>query len=172
MQVAELRIRIKKHADGSGALTAVRPDGSVTWQRQKTTVSAFFALHDLTHYAVESVLGYSQAFYELLASGWDISDFGKPWARGPLPRQAGDAELIVGFLDTERASGERMSAEEFNGKAKLYFETHKIPGDLNLTDEHLINIRKRRTELFEQWAAIAPGGTLELEFDPAQRVDG
>ena len=59
---APLTIRIKKKPDGSAALSCQRADGSVTWQRQTGPQGAFFPLHDLTHYAVETELGLEQAF--------------------------------------------------------------------------------------------------------------
>jgi hypothetical protein len=40
--------------------------------------SPFFAYHDLAHYAVETTLGPGQAFLGLVASGWDLGDFGSP----------------------------------------------------------------------------------------------
>lgn len=163
----DLLIRIKKNADGSGALTATRADGSVTWQRQKHTVGPFFALHDLTHYAVETTLGFAHAFYGLVSDGWNLTDFGAPWPRGPLPPEAGTAELIVGFLDTERASGTRWTADEFNDKTRLYYEQHGVRGECRLTNEQLERIRKRRSELFAQWEAVEPGSALELEFTRA-----
>jgi hypothetical protein len=46
--------------------------------------------------------------------------------RGPLPSDAKPAELIVGFLDTERAAMSEWSADEFNAKAADYFSTHKL----------------------------------------------
>ena len=54
----ELLIRIKKKTDGAAALSCIRPDGTTTWQRQDGRLGAFFPLHDLTHYAVETVLGF------------------------------------------------------------------------------------------------------------------
>jgi len=51
-------IRIKKKTDGAAALSCVRPDGTVTWQRQDGLQGRFFPLHDLTHYAVETVLDF------------------------------------------------------------------------------------------------------------------
>jgi len=48
-----LRVEITKRADGAGVLRCVRDDGSVTWQKHDRH-AAFFALHDLTHYAVET----------------------------------------------------------------------------------------------------------------------
>ena len=61
----DLVIRIKKKTDGSAALSCTRADGSVTWQRQDGKLGLFFPLHDLTHYAVETTLGFSRAFYGL-----------------------------------------------------------------------------------------------------------
>lgn len=165
----DLVIRIKKNADGSGALTAVRRDGSTTWQRQKQTVGAFFALHDLTHYAVETTLRYDDAFYGLLAGGWNLSDFGVPETRGKMPPAALCAEIIVGFLDTERASGTRWTAAEFNEKAQSYYEQHRAGAPPVLSDTDLENIRKYRSELFARWDNIAPGGTLELTFNRTRR---
>ncbi|MDF2775439.1 MAG: hypothetical protein K0S86_4940, partial [Geminicoccaceae bacterium] len=71
-----LRIRIKKNADGSAALTCIRADGSVTWQRQEGAQGRFFPRHDLTHFAVETTLGHRRGFYGLVAEGWNITDFG------------------------------------------------------------------------------------------------
>ena len=103
----DLTIEIKKRNDGTSAFRCTRRDGTVTWQHHRGRQGVFFPLHDLTHYAVETVLGHGQAFYGLVADGWALDDFGKPWPRGPLPPEALDVELIVGFLDTERASGTR-----------------------------------------------------------------
>ena len=163
-EAPDLIIRIKKNADGSGALTAIRRDGSATWQRQKEHVGSFFALHDLTHYAVETTLGLDDAFYGLLAGGWNLTDFGSPSKRGQLPPGAIKAEVIVGFLDTERASGTRWTAAEFNDKLRIYSEQHRSRVEFTLSDEELTGIRKRRAELFAQWDGVSAGGTLELTF--------
>ena len=54
---APLVIAIKKKTDGSASLACRRADGTVTWQRQEGAQGRFFPRHDLTHYAVETVLG-------------------------------------------------------------------------------------------------------------------
>lgn len=54
--MSDLLIRITKNRDGSAALSCGRADGSVTWQRHRGPRGQFFALHDLTHYAVETTL--------------------------------------------------------------------------------------------------------------------
>lgn len=163
-----LLIRIKKHADGSAALTCTRADGTVTWQRQQGAQASFFPRHDLTHFAVETVLRHQRGFYGLVADGWDLTDFGAPWPRGRLPADLDPSELIVGFLDTERASGTRWTADDFNDKAAAYHRDHGLtaPPPM-LTDDDLVRVRQRRAELFDQWDAVPAGGTLELSFDLA-----
>jgi len=166
MTDVRLTIRIKKNADGSAALSCTRRDGSVTWQRQQGAQGRFFPLHDLTHYAVETVLRHERGFYGMVASGWDISDFGAPWPRGRIPADADPSELIVGFLDTERASGTRWNAADFNDKAALYHAEHNLATTPpTLTDDDLARVRQRRAQLFAEWDAVPPGATLELAFD-------
>jgi hypothetical protein len=95
-------IHLKKGRDGPSTLACVRDDGSRTWGREHP----FFPLHDLAHCIVESVLGFDEAFFGLIAAGWDIDDFAKPGASTKLPPQALLAEHIVGVLDREpRANG-------------------------------------------------------------------
>ena len=67
-----LIIHFTKRTDGGALLKCVRADGSTTWQRQDEKNAAFFPLHDLTHYAVETELGFRRGFYGLIAEGWDI----------------------------------------------------------------------------------------------------
>ena len=83
-----LTVRIKKKTDGGAALSCTRTDGSVTWQPQNGKLGAFFPLHDLTHFAVESVLGFESAFYGLVSKGWDISRFEQPGAASETPAEA------------------------------------------------------------------------------------
>jgi hypothetical protein len=162
--MTDLTIELKKTKDGSTALSCRRADGSVTWQHHRGAQGRFFPLHDLTHYAVETVLGRRHGFYGLVADGWDVTDFGKPWPRGPLPSEALTSELIVGFLDSERASMVRWPASDFNEQAATFYAQHEIDGMFELTDDELNRIRAARSELFARWGALAPGETLRLEF--------
>jgi hypothetical protein len=160
-----LTIRIKKNRDGTAALSCTRADGSVTWQKQRGQQALFFPRHDLTHYAVETVLGHRRGFYGLVAEGWDMSDFGTPWPRGPMPADANPSELIVGFLDAERAGNVRWTAADLNEKVALYYETHHIDAEFNVSDNQLAQIRQRRAELFAMWEAVPPGESLKLAFE-------
>jgi hypothetical protein len=148
-----LTVQIAKRADGGGVLRCARADGSVTWQKQKTSHAAHFALHDLTHFAVESTLGYRRGFFGLIAEGWEIGDTTGKGSRGALPPDAVEVERIVGMFDTERASGALVTADDF-----------AIHGPRRLTDEEIARVRTCRGELFSRWFALEPGSTLELQF--------
>ncbi len=131
----------------------MRADGSMTWQKQSARQAAHFALHDLTHFAVETTLGYSRGFYGLIAAGWDVEDTTGKGARGPLPPEAAEVERIVGLFDTERAGGQIWTSEEFNGFSPRA-----------MTLEEIQRVRARRSELFQQWSAIEAGSALELQY--------
>jgi hypothetical protein len=159
-------IRIKKDKDGRTALSCTRADGTTTWQRQDGGQARFFPRHDLTHYAVETVLGHRQGFYGLVAAGWDLSDFGTPWPRGRLPKDANLSEIIVGFFDRERASGDRSAAADLNDDLANFAGENGLPLPDAISDDDLARIRRRRAELFTLWDAVTPGDALELPFDP------
>ena len=159
-----LLIQITKRPDGSGVLRCVRADGSVTWQKQGMRQAPFFALHDLTHFAVESTLGL-RGFFGLVAEGWDLEDTTGKGSRGALPREAVEVEYIVGSFDTERASGTLLTADEFNDFAAIHASSCGRTATRRLTDEEIASVRARRGELFSQWLTLLPGATLELRYE-------
>ncbi len=162
----DLTIRLKKKTDGSAALSCTRADGSVTWQRQEGQLGRFFPLHDLTHYCVETVLGFDRAFYGLLAEGWDISDFGKPERRSQDISQAVLAEAIVGVFDLERIMGERGDAEDLMSKvASVYDSRGAAAPDIVVTQSQIEQVRALRSQLSERWHALPAGEAMELEFN-------
>jgi hypothetical protein len=165
--MADLIIRIKKKTDGSAALSCLRSDGSTTWQRQEGQLGRFFPLHDLTHYAVESVMGFQRAFYGLVAEGWDLSDFGTVESRGKIPDEAGLAESVVGLFDLERMTGERGNAEQMNEQLRTVRADRGLSTTLSITDEQIARIRELRAELFDRWKTVPPGEALELSFHRA-----
>lgn len=152
-----MQVEIAKKADGSGVLRCIRADSPVVWQKQTNRHAGFFALHDLTHFAVETTLGYRRGFFGLVAEGWDVEDTTGKGARGPLPPEAAEVESIVGLLDAERASGTVWSLEEFN-------EFAAMRGLRPFTADEIMRVKKRRSELFQQWSTVAPGAVLELEY--------
>lgn len=172
--MSELGIRLKRNWDGSASLTCTRPDGSITWQRQRGTRGLVFPTHDLTHYAVETVMGFANAFYGLIASGWEFGDFSTPWPRGPIPDEAREAELVVGLFETERRMGGGWSAEELRAQAKVYGATHQPGGRLLtvplLSDEDVAKIHRLLDDVLGRWAATRAGESLELTYRVPMRA--
>ena len=85
-----MQIEITKRPDGAGVLLCTRADGSIAWQKQPVRHGAYFALHDLTHYAVETSLGYRRGFFGLISEGWNMDDTTGKGSRGPIPPEAAE----------------------------------------------------------------------------------
>jgi hypothetical protein len=157
-------IEFTKRADGRTVLRCVRADGSVTWQRNDDQNALFFPLHDLTHYAVETELGFTRGFFGLIAAGWDIDETTGKAARGPLPNEALEVEYIVAAFSAERAGGADTAAAEFNELAAIFASAKEMPPPRQLSDEDLARTRTRFNEVAMKWRALAPGQTLQLIF--------
>ena len=159
-----LLIQLTKRADGRAVLRCTRADGSVTWQRQDGRYAAFFPLHDLTHYAIETELGYAHGFFGLIADGWDIDQTSGESSRGALPREAIEVEHLVGMFDLERASGTLWTADELHAHACAYAKDSNLPPPRRHTEEQLQRVRRRLHDLLEQWRDLPPGKALDLHF--------
>jgi hypothetical protein len=159
-QPLPLRIELKKGRDSRPTLVCIRSDGSRTW----SAVHAHFPVHDITHFAVESVLGFSQAFFGLIAAGWSIEEFAERGAAARMPAEALIAELVVGLLDQERASGQLSRADDLN----LYLNQALLARGWDpfrpILDRELGAIRNLRGELQTAWSALDPGQAITVEF--------
>jgi hypothetical protein len=159
-----LHVQFTKRADGGAVLRCVRTDCSMTWQKQEGRHAAFFPLHDLTHFAVETMLGFRRGFFGLIAEGWGIDETSGKGPRGPLPPEAVLVEHLVGFLDVERATGDAWSAQEYAAQLAITGLITTDAAPAWLTDGALDRVRVRRRELFAEWAAVPPASGLDLTF--------
>jgi len=159
-----LTIQFTRRTDGGAVLKCIRADGSVTWQRQDDIHAAFFPLHDLTHYAVETELSFARGFYGLIADGWNIAETTGKTARDPLPNEALEVEYFVSAFSAERAGGAVSTADEFNELAATFARAKGMPLPRSLLDEDLAKVRGRFEELAAKWRNLPPGATLELPF--------
>ncbi len=159
--MGNLKITMTKKSSGESAIACVREDGSVTWQRHS---HAFFPLHDLTHFAVETTLGLKHGFFGLLADGWDIGDFGRRKIPEHARHDALLAETLTGLLDQERGTGVVPDVEGFNQALESALEGVKLESDRRLSKRELDQIRARFLELAGLWARTPAGGRVELEF--------
>ena len=158
-----MKLQFTKKSDGSVLLRCVRNDGAATWQRHDKQ-ALFFSYHDLTHFAVETVLGFRKGFYGLLADGWEFADLDGKGQRGKLPSEGILVEHIVGLLHSERVgAGSPLSADEFNHQIALMAEDLNVTLR-NITDAELTAVRKRIQELHAKWAGLAADQVLDLDF--------
>ena len=162
--MSTLLIRLAKKPDGSTVLACTRPDGSQTWQRHQRH-AAFFPLHDLMHFAVESTLGLQHGFYGLLASGWNITDFGERVIPEYAVAEAVFAETAVGLLFGEQATGERYDIAGFNEALAASLAEGNRVLERSMTNEELECIRRLWRELAARWAQVTPGAEMELVFE-------
>ncbi len=159
-------IEFAKRKDGNMVLRCIRDDGSSTWQRNEDQHAAFFPIHDLTHYAVETELGYRLGFYGLIAEGWDIAETTGKTHRGALPNEALEVEYLVSAFSAERASGDPATAEEFNQLAATFAQAKEMPEPRRLSDDELGRVRSAFNALATKWRALSQGETLKLNFPP------
>ena len=151
-----LTIEVAKRPDGCGVLRCTRADGSVTWEKREKH-AGFFALHDLTHFAVESALGFNRGFFGLIAEGWEIADTTGKGKQGPLSEEARIVEQLVGLFDREQSNGAPFPFSEFN--------KHCAPRVF--TDAEMARVRALKAELAARWFGLDSKCTLELKFQRA-----
>ena len=159
-----MKIQFKKSELGA-TLNCFRDDGTNTWYRPKPQHASHFALHDLTHYAVESELADRDGFFSLVASGWAIEDFeNSSTTDESLTMDARIIEWLVGQLDAERASFATWPAQLFNQHYQLYAKLRNLDSEFEIQQAQLERIREQRDELIRKWEAISQGEIMELAF--------
>lgn len=153
-----LALTFTKHDAQSGALQATRPDGSSTYANQHT----FMIIHDLYHYAAETVLELKGGFYAMLASGIDITTFEGPRdQRPPMEGEGIMIEHLVNLLTTELNSGRQ---ENFLEQLRGILEKDALEFPPALTADTLEDIRLTGADLTQQWQMLSNKGKLELVF--------
>src|SRR4051794_2520929 len=155
-------IRLAKGKNGKPpTLTCVRDDGTSTWQRS----TEYFAHHDLIHYAVETTLGYTEAFLGLVATGKDLDAFGtRNGVKDVYTLQEGWAEALVGLLQLPAGEGGTpLRDEELSDHLAKICVENGVPGPLIVT-EQLGRVRSQIRTLHETWDRLPEGGAMELTF--------
>jgi len=145
-------------------LRCLRDNGSVSWQKQEGKYAAFFPIHDLMHYAVETELGFRRGFYGLIAEGWEIAETTGKTPRGPLPNETLEVEYLVSAFSAERASGDMTSADDFNQLAATFAQAKGMPEPRQLSDQDLLRVRARFDELAAKWRGLPADAAIQLAF--------
>lgn len=154
-------IRFKKGKNQSkhkpDTLTCIRDDGSATW----THLHRGFVQHDFAHYVVETTLGSENAFFGLVAKGYDIPDFSEPKAERPfeIPEEAIDTEPVVALLQADLLEGLGYSSDSDG-----IFRDHSASLPVGITDKQLEIMRQKLRALLERWNEMQPGESMALQF--------
>jgi hypothetical protein len=151
-----MKIDIRKNASKPNMLVCVRADGSTTWQSYENQ-SNFFPYHDLTHYVVETELGFRHGFYGMILSGRTVQETG-----ANVPNEGQVSETLVGILSTS-GFGSTMTFEDVKTSVDQRLAGIGLPS-IELSESQLRVIRERCEEIFFQWHELAEGESLCLAF--------
>ena len=154
MATRDLMIQIKKVRDSSPTMACIRADGSRTWGR----MHPFFPAHDLTHFAVESVMNCGEAFFGLIAQGWEIDDFAIPGVAQRLPFQALWVENVVMLVERGHLPDETALNEHLDLLRTSHEQAFRVTAD------QWQQIGEVRAARLNQWSELPGGATLELAF--------
>ena len=118
--------------------------------------------HDFAHYVVETTLGFENAFFGLVAKGYDIPDFSEPKAQRPfeIPEEAMNTEPIVALLQADLPNTPYPQDTNSNG----LFREHSATLPVNITDEQLKVMRQKLRTFLQQWHDLQPGESMTLQF--------
>jgi hypothetical protein len=155
-----MEIKITKNLSGDYVLSCKRNDGTETWKH----VSNFFIIHDICHYAAETVIPLNNAFFGMVTAGTDIENFDLPKEQRnfQLPEEAILAEHLVNLLTIEVTQGKMENfLEVFSG---IYEEHVGTKLYRMVTENKLEEIRNKITDLLQQWNLLEETKTLTLLF--------
>jgi hypothetical protein len=161
-----MQVLFTKHTSKPPTLTCIRDDGTTTWFQSKNH-GDFFAIHDLTHYAIETILQYDQAFFGLVAHGRNLDDFagtvhGEKETRA-YPSEALYAEIMAGLLTVAENTNNKLNYGDFITSLKESCVKHSTPVP-KITEVQIQAIRSRVHELTQRWHSTPEGDTLHLTF--------
>jgi len=118
----------------------------------------------MTHFVVESTLRIPNAFYSLVADGWDLSDFNVKGTSRRIPPEANLVEALVGRLQQELMPGTEFSTDSYNEEVEAVLEGIGNPLRRPVTEDELSEMRFRLRECMARYRALEPGDSLELVF--------
>lgn len=159
-----MKFQLKKRGGGEAIITLVRDDGTST--SGQLGQAGFGAVHDLTHYVVETTLPSRAGFFGLLADGWNIADFERKGAAHHIPDAAIAVECLVGQLSNIVFNGRALAAEEFNWLVAEALRGVRPNATAPTVDEAaLSDMVAQLTALTRRWRELSPGGAIELPLD-------
>ncbi len=162
-----MKLQFKKGTQKPSVLTCIREDGTRTWTQLQREIE----IHDLAHYVVETELGFSCAFYGLLAEGYNIEDFELPREQRPealipanLPVESLQTEHIVNLLMVSLYQGD--DSVDFLNALKTILKENELAYPEALDANKLDQIFEKLKQLIAKWRKLESDEILELSFNP------
>ncbi len=155
-----MNIIFKKRIGCKNIISYQRPPFPDQW----VEANDFLILHDLSHYAIETMLAYQSAFWGLIKSGIHPSIFENKEARDKIliSNEAWYAECLANLFLMELTQGE---LEDFNESFQQSFkQMNKNIPELYLTADQINGIRDYYKQLVNAWKALEPDQIMELIF--------
>jgi len=146
-------------------MTITRIDGTKTWAR----VPSGLFLHDIGHYVVEKQLGLKRAFFGIINSGVEISDFEKKQEKKDyallenLPIEALQVEHMVNLLQIEYLQG--LDKENFVSELNQILNYHNIPTINGLDRFNMKSIREEYYILARRIQELRPEDRIDLTIE-------
>ncbi len=155
-----MQLQITKFSGKKNVIKYVRGNGTETWMYSDD----FFVLHDLSHYALEKVLGYTTAFCGMLNSGISIQDFEDRDKRNAvlITKEAVYAENMANLFLMETVQGNFADMNAVIKQAHETVDTKYAAPVLGVVE--IDTIRTYLRALIAQWHALPVGNTLQLDF--------
>lgn len=156
-----MELRISKSSGNLHTIVYKRSDASEFWQRSDD----FFIRHDLSHFAIEKILGFKTAFMGMINNGMGARDFEDREKRKIMiiSSEAWYAENMANLFLMEITQGE---LENFNLVSQDAFRTMKLPIPLPVFGNEEINsIRTCLRQLLKQWSRLPVNETMILTID-------
>ena len=155
-----MKIIIKKKAGNKHTISYIREGFEDYW----IEADDFLVLHDLCHYAIETTLQYKNAFWGLIAGGFNPSIFENKETRDSLElaNEAWYAEHLANLLLIEFTQGE---FEDINAmlEQSLRQQNSRIP-TIQFSNIVVEEIRANLHTLIENWRSVKEDDNLSLNF--------
>jgi hypothetical protein len=155
-----VKIQIKKRANSKHIISYVR-DGLETYWIE---ADSFLVLHDVCHFAIETTLEYKTAFWGLVNSGINPSDFEDKEKRDSLnlSNEAWYAEHLANLFLIEYTQGTFENINEVFKQCML--EHNPNVAMKQFSDSEIEAIRTSLRQLINSWNIVEDENFLTLEF--------
>jgi hypothetical protein len=155
-----MRLEFVKNEGKPHVIRYYRDNGTQTWMQ----ADDFFIRHDLSHFAIESTLGYTTAFYGMINAGTELSDFTNKQKRDALSftREAMLAETTANLFLMDLMQGR---VNNFNKVQQEAMKT-SVPSisPVSMNEEQINAVRNALRQLISQWENLPAGQMLLLDI--------